>query len=439
MKRRAAAGEPVQAVVLSGGGAYAAYEIGVLRALFSGRSPATGFRPIDVRIVTGTSAGALNGALLVCHGGQSAMAAIDAIERTWFEDVAEGPCGNGVFRWRGSPFNFFDPDCFFTEPLDYLRDRAADSAFFVRNMMERAAIVAARSGQSLEHRVLEVLNFSNLIDTGRLPRLVTRVVDFAEIRRSPRKLQVVATNWRTGEARVFENSDMDARSGPLVISASCSIPGIFPPVEIPPEIFSDGGLVMNTPLSPPLREGAEVLHVIYMDPDVRRIPLSDLQTTLNTLQRSFSIAVAHTFNRDVETARAINEGIAMLEDPSLAAGMPEEETRHFVRVAPTIRDHLARGRPLRRVTIHRYHPGDLLGGALDVLSFEPEMIRKLIDRGFQDAVRHDCAASGCVLPATGDGDRPRGARSGRAGRPGRPHRPRPRRRMPLPLSLGGGR
>lgn len=398
-------GRPAEAVILSGGGAYAAYEIGVLRALFAGRCPATGHRPIDVQIVTGTSAGAFNSALLVCHGRRSALEAIDRIERIWLDQVCQGACGNGIFRWRGSPLNFFDAECFAADPLGYLRDRADDAGFFAASFLERTGILTGSSDHSLERRVLEVLDFSNLIDTGRFPGLVRRVVDFEAIHRSPRKLQVVATNWRTGELRVFENLDVDERSGPLIIAASCAIPGIFPPVEIPPEIFSDGGLVMNTPLSPALREGADVLHVVYLDPDVRHIPLSDLQTTLNTLQRSFSIAVAHTFNRDIETARAINLGIELLEDPALASDIPEAEARHFIRVAPAIRERLARGRPLRRVTIHRYHPRDLLGGALDVLSFEPEMVRRLIERGYDDAVRHDCAASGCVLPHAAGGRR----------------------------------
>jgi NTE family protein len=408
-------------VILSGGGAYAAYEIGVLRALCSGRSPATGYRPIDPRIVTGTSAGALNSALLVCHGKESALDAIDAIERTWFDDVIEGACGNGVFRWRGSPFNFFEPECFLTDPVAYLRERAEDVSFFSASLLERAVIVLQRTGEPLERRVLEVLNFSNLLDTTRFRSLVRRVVDFDAIRRSPRQLQIVATNWRTGEARVFDNHELDDEAGPLIIVGSCAIPGIFPPVEIPPEIFSDGGLVMNTPLSPPLSAGADVLHVVYMDPDVRSIPLSDLQTTLNTLQRSFSISVANVFNRDIENARNINRGIALLEDPALASDMPEREARRFISVAPVLRERLARGNPLRRVTIHRYHPGDLLGGALDVLSFEAPLVRKLIDRGFEDAVRHDCAAAGCVLADEG---RRRGS-----GPPVRAARP-PRRRRP---------
>ena len=53
------------AVVLSSSGAFAAYKMGVLKALMTGATPFTRFRRIDPDIVTGTSASSYNGALLV--------------------------------------------------------------------------------------------------------------------------------------------------------------------------------------------------------------------------------------------------------------------------------------------------------------------------------------------------------------------------------------
>ena len=58
-------GKHRQAVILSGGGANGAYEVGVLKALLTGQSPATDFQPLDPDIFTGTSVGAFNAALLV--------------------------------------------------------------------------------------------------------------------------------------------------------------------------------------------------------------------------------------------------------------------------------------------------------------------------------------------------------------------------------------
>jgi len=51
-----------QAAILSGGGATGAFEVGVLKALIKGMSPATGNQPLSFDIVTGTSVGAFNAA-----------------------------------------------------------------------------------------------------------------------------------------------------------------------------------------------------------------------------------------------------------------------------------------------------------------------------------------------------------------------------------------
>ena len=48
------------ALVLSGGGAYGAFEVGIMKALFAGRSPATRYRPLEAKIFTGTSVGAFH-------------------------------------------------------------------------------------------------------------------------------------------------------------------------------------------------------------------------------------------------------------------------------------------------------------------------------------------------------------------------------------------
>src|SRR5437868_8326353 len=57
------------AVVLSGGGANAAYGVGVLKALLRGESPATDFQPLEPQIYVGTSGGGINAAIMVSQPG----------------------------------------------------------------------------------------------------------------------------------------------------------------------------------------------------------------------------------------------------------------------------------------------------------------------------------------------------------------------------------
>src|SRR5690242_12761877 len=85
------------ALVLSGGGAYGAFAVGVLKALSAGRSPATGYRPLQANIFIGTSVGAFNAALMVNGREQDSLEAALQLEDIWLNRVAEKPggCGNG--------------------------------------------------------------------------------------------------------------------------------------------------------------------------------------------------------------------------------------------------------------------------------------------------------------------------------------------------------
>ncbi len=71
------------------------------------------------------------------------------------------------------------------------------------------------------------------------------------------QLQVSATNLRTGDEHWFS-------SGSLMraILASTALPGIFPPVAIDGELYIDGGVVNNVPISHAISLGAKRLYVL---------------------------------------------------------------------------------------------------------------------------------------------------------------------------------
>ena len=50
----------------------------------------------------------------------------------------------------------------------------------------------------------------------------------------------------------------------------------------------------------------------------------------------------------------------------------------------------------RPIAVHLYHPADDIGGALGMLDFQRERIVALVERGYHDAVQHDCARSQCL-------------------------------------------
>ena len=170
---------------------------------------------------------------------------------------------------------------------------------------------------------------------------------------------------------LFDGEAIADRVGFRAMLASSAIPGLFPPVDIDGDPHVDGGLLMNTPLKPAVRLGADVLHVIYLDPAVARIPLpSTLPSTVDTLYRATAILMADHINADIAIAARINQLIRPApagrarrwstgRSPSTATGRSERSRR--------------RRRPARL----------------------PARLRRPLDRGgHRVAVEHDCARDG---------------------------------------------
>ncbi|HMB55187.1 MAG TPA: patatin-like phospholipase family protein [Thermoanaerobaculia bacterium] len=397
--------KPTQGLILSGGGADGAYEVGVARALAAGLSPSTGGRPLDPRVVCGTSVGSINAAALVATWDSTDAADAGGLwlERFWLDRLAEsaGGCSNGVFRFRGDPLVALDPRCAAADPLGTATRMVRDAGFLGWVGMRSAAeVLSARA--PLRQRLLRLFDLAAFVSREPLEESLAGF-PFAAVRESPRALRVAATNWATGQLATWDNADFTDALGPRLLLASSAIPGFFTPADVAGEPYVDGGVLMNTPLRPAIRAGADELHVVYLDPGIERIPLSRIGNVLEALYRTQIIAWAERMNDDVEDAKAINDGLAAYAaarggGPLGEAVVDEEMGRGAARTLERLgrlADPFARYRPL---TIHRYHPADELGGALGILDLARGRIEELIRRGEQDATHHDCAASGCVLP-----------------------------------------
>lgn len=389
------------AVILSGGGAYGAYEVGVLKALFRGETPVTNFEPLEPDIYTGTSVGSFNATMLTMHGDKPAAVAADELEKAWLNEVAEDEttCGNGVFKFRGNPAQLLNPGCYGSDPATPFVQLANDAAFYAQTLFTRTASFALSEG-NISRRVLQFVDLSATISVEPFRAMLERAIDCEAVLRSNKVLRVIATSWSNGEVHIFDNQDVGQEWGRKVIMASAAIPGIFPPVKIDGTVYVDGGVVMNTPLMPAIEAKADTLHIIYLDPDVQNIPFRRLSNTLDTIDRVYTIMQATKLNEDVATAEWINAGLSVLEDVTQfgeRAEITEEEVDSFIRTAAAIQNRIEQGKGYRKLLIHRYHPRDDLGGALGMLDFHQDVIRSLIERGFHDAVHHDCDESKCLF------------------------------------------
>ena len=357
------------ALVLSGGGANGAYELGVMKALIGGLSPSTHHRPLTPSTIAATSIGAFNGSVLLSNLDHSWPSAVDALEQVWVERMASPSVAvrNGVMRYRMNPIDWADQ--IMHDPMGPARDFAADAMFLARDWTARVAgFVGSTAG--LAGRVAELFDASQFLTAEPSASLVQESVDAGRIRDLAGRVdfRVTTTAWQTGTLRVFENRDFTDDKAALIVRASGALPGIFPAVPIGAELFVDGGVVLNTPLSPAIQGGADVLHVIYLDPSPGAIPMRPLSSMVDAMSRMLVASFAATMRRDLEVAAKVNADVKSGKD------------HHR-----------------RAIEIHLYRPVEDMGGALGMLDFHRPRVTSLIERGYRDAIGHDCKANGCVV------------------------------------------
>jgi NTE family protein len=367
------------ALVLSGGGARAAYEVGVLKALLTGQSPATDHIPLDFDVAAGTSAGSLNACLLLSAMHDGPAAAASYVENIWLNDFAQipGSCNNRMFRLRANPAHFLHPACWLPNPFASLSLLAQDGIFLTREVFKRGANLLF-SDEQIGQKAMELIDFSSLVSTDAFEAALSARVNLAAIRASQKVLKISCTDWRAGVARIFTNASMQDDIGLKIILASSAIPGIFPAVEIENSLYVDGGVVMNTPLKPVIDSGAGILHVIYAEPAVASTPLPHLPSTVSAISRALEMALGTMLKKDIQLAAKVNLQVASGKDNRLQSKSPHHQ-----------------------LIIHRYSSNE----AQDIgwLSFGLDGLKRLIDLGFRDAVEHNCKANECVLP-TQDSD-----------------------------------
>jgi predicted acylesterase/phospholipase RssA len=388
--------------------------VGVLKALCTGATWMTDHRPLVPGVVTGTSIGSFNAAFLVSHWERHGPNAALRLEKVWTQRLATATpdCGNGIYRFLADPLSLLDPCCYVDNPIGPPLRFAWDSVGLAWDGLERTVKFLTQRGESIWERGLELVNLSGLVSRHPWVDVLHEEIDYAAIRRSPLQLRIAVINWSTGELRIFANHEMTDQLGPRILLASSAVPGFFATVTMGAQPFADGGVLLNTPLKPAIDAGADVIHMVYMDPAISRIPLPEESNTFDTLFRMQQIQWASGINDDVGDAEAINDGLALLARLGGGGGdLSTGELKVFIRVARRIYDRMARGTPYRPLTIYRYHPRDVLGGSLGFFNMRRRFIEETLYRGYQDAVHHSCDESGDVLPDVRDRARAEAARS----------------------------
>jgi predicted acylesterase/phospholipase RssA len=258
-------------LVLQGGGALGAYELGVVKRLYE----ETSFRPT---VISGVSIGAIAAAVLV-GARDDPVAALEALWRRFTT-----PSSPLVPATAQRYLSLFGNRAFFRMRVDYVNSAV----------------------------------WTSFYDTDPLRATLEEMIDFDRIRQSPIKLFVTATNVSTGSIEVFDNAVIT----PDHIVASGALPPGFPMVKIGHNYYWDGGVFDNSPLGPVIEQmdpdPAVPKEVVVINLFPRHGPIPS--NMLDVLDRAFEITFSNKFRSAVNEARKVNEYIEVIR--AIDAALP---------------------------------------------------------------------------------------------------------------------
>jgi NTE family protein len=200
-------------LVLQGGGALGAYQVGVYQALHEAG--------IEPDWVIGTSIGAINASLIA---GNDVADRLSRLREFWSR-VQQGP-----FHQAIAPLPVFGG-----QVANWLTVVGGIPGFFKPNPF-------AFAGPHIPLGTGSAAFYS----TEPLERTLNELVDFARVERHATRLTVGAANVRTGEMRYFDSRDMQLNAKHVISSGA--LPPAFPAVRIDGDLYWDGGILSNTPV-----------------------------------------------------------------------------------------------------------------------------------------------------------------------------------------------
>jgi NTE family protein len=242
------------ALVLAGGGARGAYEAGVLAHVFEHVIPRLGSRTA-FDVFSGTSVGAIHAAYAAATIHQSPADRARHLVETWTSMEIGHVFRLGARELLGIP------------------------------MRALGLSTQRREGASV---------VGGLVNVAPLEQLVKRAVPWSKLHESLRGrhqavLCVSCTEVRSGRVTIFMDGaladtapwDFDPGAGAILteiserhVRASAAIPFLFPAVRVGDRYYVDGGLRMNTPLSPALRLRADRVLLVTLKHSVAPDPLA---------------------------------------------------------------------------------------------------------------------------------------------------------------------
>lgn len=366
---------PTNALILSGGGARAAYQVGVLLAV----AEICPHLKTPFPIICGTSAGAINAAAIAAHSGDFHQSAAD-LASTW-------------------------------------RAITVDQVF--HNNLRSLVCGVARMGLSLFHEGSSKTNAFALLDNSPLRDFLHKVLPLENIalRIKAKQLEalcITALGYNSGDSVSFFQGN-PSLSGwrkfrgvgrPTTITvehlmASSAIPAIFPAVELKREYFGDGAMRQISPISPAVYLGADRIFVIGVSGNRNpahwgkrgRMPPKHTPSIAQILGQMLNSAFIDALEGDIEQMELVNQLLSRMPQDLCVDTKLLRRTETLV-ISPSKELDKIAGRKVRHLPsslrfFMRSTGATAKGGgsaAASYLSFTREYCEELIDLGYQDAM-----------------------------------------------------
>jgi NTE family protein len=284
--------KPKLAIVMTGGGARAAYQIGVLKAIAEMLPPGS---PCPFTIICGTSAGAINAASL-------------AAKSDHFK--------NSVRRMHNVWSNFTSEQVFRID------------AFGIIKTVSHLLLAMVLGGLG-KHSPIYIL------DRTPLRKLLETFIDSSVYQRAIEKetlhaLSVNATGYSSHQSVSFYHGHSSLKNWKRAqrigfstritvdhLMASSAIPFLFSPVKLNREFFSDGSIRQTAPISPALHLGADRVLVIgnrQIDYELERISDPKPPTLGEIAGHTLNSIFLDSLDADIERLQRINKTVNLIDD-----------------------------------------------------------------------------------------------------------------------------
>jgi len=365
--------QPRIGLVLTGGGARAAYQVGVLRAI-SEMLPADS--PSPFQIICGTSAGAINATVLAANA-MNFRQGVRLLMTVWK--------------------NFHVHHIYRADPVGVFRNSGAWVVALLTGGLGRKTPIS-------------------LLDNSPLALMLNTKLDFGGIQRSIdsgdlHAFSISGSGYTSGQSVTFyqgvpsiEPWHRARRIGipmpirPDHLLASSALPFIFPPVRINREYFGDGSMRQIAPVSPALHLGADRLFVIgvgrQLEPQQERIKTEMFPSLAQIAGHCLNSIFLDSLEVDLERLQRINRTLSIIPRELLEKNNMPLHTVDFRMLSPSV--------ALEKIAVDHTHTlprtirtllftlGALKKSGSNLVSyllFEKEYCRALIQLGYEDTMQ----------------------------------------------------